>query len=64
MKKQARAEKAKRSIDLPWIQLKLREKEALQTAMQLADEQCEKLGLQDPINSEPAIFYSPLGGEK
>jgi hypothetical protein len=64
MKKQARVENARRSIDLPWIPLKAREKKALQIAMQLADEQCEKLGLQDPTETEPALLYSPLGGEK
>lgn len=64
MKKQARAEKARRSIDLPWIPLKEKEKKSLLASLQQADDQCEKLGLLDPTETEPALFYSPLGGER
>ena len=41
-----------------------KEREALTVAVQLADEQCEKLGLLDPTETEPALLYSPLGGGK
>ncbi len=64
MRRQARAEKTRRSIDLPWIPLKEKEKEALAAAVRLADEQCEKLGLLDPTETEPALLYSPSGGKK
>jgi hypothetical protein len=64
MKRQTRAEKARRSIDLPWIPLKEKEKKSLLTSLQQADEQCEKLGVLDPVETEPALLYAPLGGGK
>jgi hypothetical protein len=41
-----------------------KEREALTVAVQMADEQSEKLGLLDPTETEPALLYSPAGGEK
>jgi hypothetical protein len=41
-----------------------KEREAFRIAVQMADEQCEKLGLADPTETEPALRYSPLGGKK
>jgi hypothetical protein len=41
-----------------------KEREAFRVAVQLADEQCQKLGLADPTETEPALLYSPLGRKK
>ncbi len=41
-----------------------KESEALRVAVQMADEQGEKLGLLDPTETEPALLFSPLGGKK
>ena len=41
-----------------------KEREAFRVAVQMADEQCEKLGLPDPTETEPALLYSPLGRKK
>jgi hypothetical protein len=62
MKKQAVNNTLKRPFPSSFANRK--EREALRVAVQLADEQCEKLGLQDPTETEPALFYSPLRGEK
>jgi hypothetical protein len=41
-----------------------KEREAFRIAVQMADEQGEKLGLADPTDTEPALLYSPLGRKK
>ena len=64
MKKQT----SKKSLNLPGrFPLSFsnrKEREALEIAVRLADEQCEKLGLLDPTETEPALLYSPLGVKK
>ena len=41
-----------------------KEREAFRVAVEQADEQCEKLGLLDPTETEPALLYAPPGGKK
>ena len=41
-----------------------KERETFRIAVEQADEQCEKLGLLDPTETEPALIYTPPGGKK
>lgn len=41
-----------------------KEREAFLAALQQLDEQSKQLGILDPPETEPAILYSPMEGEK
>jgi hypothetical protein len=41
-----------------------KEREAFLTSVQNLDEQSDRLGIFDPPETEPAILYSPMEGEK
>ena len=57
MKKAIRPKPLKRDLPISEIQLKGKEKKALLASVQQLDEQCDRLGLLDPTDSEPAILY-------
>lgn len=64
MKKPIKAKTTKRSLPIPWISLKGKEREAFLSSVQQLDEQCDRLGLLNPTEFEPAILYSAMDGEK
>jgi hypothetical protein len=41
-----------------------KEKEAFLASVKQLDEQSDRLGIFDPPDTEPAILYSPMEGEK
>ena len=41
-----------------------KEREAFLASVKQLDEQSERLGLMDPIETEPAILYSPWEGKR
>ena len=47
---------------LPFLNKK--EREVFFASVKQLDEQCERLGLMDPIETEPAILYTPREGRK
>jgi len=47
---------------LPFLNRK--EREAFLASVKQLDEQSERLGLMDPIETEPAILYSPWEGKR
>jgi hypothetical protein len=64
MKKTIQAKPSKRPLPIPWLPLKSKEKKALLSSVQQLDEQCDRLGLLDPTDSEPVILYSPQEGKR
>ena len=51
-------------VRFPLSFLNKKEREAFLSAVKQLDEQCERLGLMDPIETEPAILYTPREGRK
>ena len=63
--KKALVRKIRRRLEEPpGIPLKGKEKQAFRASVQQLDEQCERLGLLDATDVEPAILFSVLEGEK
>ena len=49
-------------LEIPGIKLNAKEREALQAAVKVFNEQSERLGLLDPLDAEPAfIFFAEDG---
>lgn len=57
MEKQRGNKTEKFMLEIPGIQVNSREREALQTAVKVLNEQSEQLGLLDPLDAEPAIIF-------
>ena len=51
-------------LNISKLQLSSKEKEALQAALKVLDEQSEKLGLLDPMEAEPAVFFFAEEGKR
>ena len=64
MKKRASQEAFRLTGRFPLPFSDRKEREALRVAVEQADGQCEKLGLLDPTETEPALLYSPLEQKK
>jgi hypothetical protein len=57
MEKQRSNKPEKFKLEIPGIRVNSKEREALQTAVKVLNEQSEQLGLLDPLDAEPAIIF-------
>jgi hypothetical protein len=64
MKSSNRSKTSFKRRGIPWIHWKRKEKKAFLASIQQADEQCDRLGLLDPLELEPAILYFPSEEEE
>ena len=64
MKKRAAKESSHLPVRFPLSFRNKKEREAFLTSVKQLDEQSERLGLMDPIETEPAILYSPGEGKR
>jgi hypothetical protein len=64
MKKRAVKKSSNLPVRFPLSFTNKKEREAYLVSVQQMDEQCERLGLMDPTETEPAILYSPSEGKK
>lgn len=64
MKKRVIKKSAPQPIRIPIFLSKEKEKEAFLALVRQLDEQSERLGILDPLETEPAVRYSPMEGKK
>jgi hypothetical protein len=64
MEKQRNNKTEKFMLEIPGIRMNSREREALQTAVKVLNEQSEQLGLLDPLATEPAIIFFAEEGKR
>jgi hypothetical protein len=57
MKKSAFPKKTIGSIAPPWLMLKKKEKKGFLASAGQLEEQCDRLGLLDPTEMEPAVIF-------
>ncbi len=51
-------------LEISRIKLNSKEREALQAAVKILNEQSEQLGLLDPLEAEPAILFFAEEGKR
>lgn len=51
-------------LRIPGIRLNAKEREALQAAVKVLNEQNEQIGLLDPLDAEPATFFFAEEGKR
>ena len=64
MKKTRKRKPEKLILEISRIQLNSKEREALQAAVKVLNEQSEQLGLLDPLEVEPAIIFFAEEGKR
>lgn len=64
MKKKEEGREEKFILKISRIKLNSKELEALQAAVEVFNEQSEKLGLLDPLEAEPAILFFAEEGKR
>jgi hypothetical protein len=64
MKKRAVKKSSNLPVRIPLSFGNKKERETFLASVQQLDEQSERLGLMDPIETEPAILYSPWEGKR
>ncbi|MDO9210003.1 MAG: hypothetical protein Q7V48_04540 [Deltaproteobacteria bacterium] len=64
MKKAEGSRTEKFMLEISRIKLNSKEREALQAAVKILNEQSEQLGLLDPLEAEPAILFFAEEGKR
>ena len=64
MRKRAAKKSSHLPVRFPLSFRNKKEREVFLSSVKQLDEQCDRLGLKDPTETEPAILYSPMGREK
>jgi hypothetical protein len=64
MKKRGVKKSANQPVRAPLFLSNKKEREALLASVRQLDEQSDRLGILDPLETEPAILYSPMEEEK
>lgn len=64
MKKAEESRTEKFMLEISRIKLNSKEREALQAAVKILNEQSEQLGLLDPLETEPAILFFAEEGKR
>ena len=57
MKRSVAPKRARNSVNRPWLLLKGEKKKAFLASVKQLQEQCDRLGLLDPTDIEPAVVY-------
>jgi hypothetical protein len=57
MEKQKINRTEKFMLEIPGIRVNVNEREALETAVKVLNEQSNQLGLLDPLDAEPAVIF-------
>jgi len=61
---ESRTRTGKFILEIPGIKLNAKEREALQVAVKVFNEQSERLGLLDPLDAEPAVTFFAEEGKR